>query len=172
MLFMKSFINKFVLFLSLQCCILFSGITTINIYSDQKDNIYYVEEDITITAEFGNPSAVKYVRWQKNETNTNFSSIATTSPKYTGTRYENFKHLLMIRKCCESDTGSYSLLVTCIDDVDITSNSIDIKVVRGELHFQIFCYSKKSLFQLMHTNLMHYRIEKGNSHLENGDLNM
>lgn len=43
------------------------GITTIKIYSDQKDNRYYVDEDITITAEFGNPSAVKYVRWQKKK---------------------------------------------------------------------------------------------------------
>lgn len=157
-------------FLSLYCCILLLGITTINIYPNQKDNIYYVEEDITITAEFGNPSAVKHVRWQKNETNTDFSSIATTSPKYTGTRYENFKHLLMIRKCCESDTGLYSLLVTCIDDVDITSNSIDIKVVRGEFHFKIFYYSKKSLFQLIPYKSNALSSWKGNSHLQNGEL--
>lgn len=111
---------------------LFLGITTIEIFSDQKDHRYYVDEDITITAEFGNPSAVKYVKWQKNETPT---TIATTLSRYMGTRYENFKHLLMIRNCCDLDTGSYFLLVTCIDDVDITSNSIDIKVVIGELHF-------------------------------------
>lgn len=110
-------------------------ITTIKIYSDQKDNRYYVDEDITITAEFGNPSAVKYVRWQKKETPTTFRTIATTLSRYMGTRYENFKHLLMIRNCCGLDTGSYFLLVTCIDDVDITSNSIDIQVVRGELYF-------------------------------------
>lgn len=109
------------------------GITTIKIYSDQKDNRYNVDEDITITAEFGNPSAVKYVKWLKNETTT-FRTIATTLSRYIGTRYENFKHMLMIRNC-GLDTGSYFLLVTCIDDVDITSTSIDIQVVRGELHF-------------------------------------
>lgn len=50
------------------------GITTIKIYSDQKDNRYYVDEDITITAEFGNPSAVKYVRWQKKRNPYNFQN--------------------------------------------------------------------------------------------------
>lgn len=106
------------------------GITTIEIYSDQKDNRYNVDEDITITAEFGYPSAVKHVRWQKNETSTTFRTIPTTLSRYMGTRYENFKHLLMIRNCSDLDTGTYFLLVTCIDDVDITSNLIDIQVVR------------------------------------------
>lgn len=55
--------------------------------------------------------------------------------KYMGIRYENFKYLLMIRKCCELDIGLYFLLVICIDDVDIISNLIDIKVVRGEFYF-------------------------------------
>lgn len=126
--------KKYFQFLSLHCLMLLLGITTLKIYCDQKDNKYNVDEDITITAEFGNPSAVKYVKWQKNETTT-FRTIATTLSRYMGTRYENFKHLLMIRNCCGLDTGSYFLLVTCIDDVDITSNSIDIQVVRGELYF-------------------------------------
>lgn len=124
--------KKYFQFLSLHCLMLLLGITTLKIYCDQKDNKYNVDEDITITAEFGNPSAVKYVKWQKNETTT-FRTIATTLSRYIGTRYKNFKHM-MIRNCCDLDTGSYFLLVTCINDVDIT-NSIDIQVVRGELHF-------------------------------------
>lgn len=140
-----------------------SGITTINIYSDQKDNRYFVEEDITFTAEFGNPSAIANVRWQKNvatttavssfqlrrrenyrlelehfsatenvrlQNNENIIIDTSMSNKYKETRNNN-RSILVIRSCSESDTGSYSVLVTCKANVDIYSNSVDIKVVEG-----------------------------------------
>lgn len=141
------------------------GITTINIYSDQKDNRYYVEEDVTITAEFGNPSAIGKVRWQKKDTisvvsmrlrvdrtpyvemtrssatenvrrqnNENIIIDTSMSDKYKEKRKQN-RSMLVIKNCCESDTGSYSLLVTCKANVDIYSNSVDIKVVRGKHMF-------------------------------------
>lgn len=133
-------------------------ITTINIYSDQKDGRYYVEDDVTITAEFGNPSAIEQVRWQKKDAlmvsysqrsvNHTLSQLSATanneyiiidtsvSDKYMETRDEK-SSMLKIRNCCESDAGSYSLLVTCEANVDIYSNSIDIRVVTGKHIFSI-----------------------------------
>lgn len=150
-------------------CFFHLGITTINIYSDQKDNRYFVEEDITFTAEFGNPSAIANVRWQKNvatttavssfqlrrrenyrltvelehfsatenvrlQNNENIIIDTSMSNKYKETRNNN-RSILVIRSCSESDTGSYSVLVTCKANVDIYSNSVDIKVVEGKHMF-------------------------------------
>lgn len=109
----------------------FLEITSIEIYSDQKNNRYFIGEDVTITAKFGNPFAVLCVSWQFNA-NGSSSTINTSLPKYAGTRYENNKHLLIIGSCCQSDAGEYSLVATCKENVDICSAKLQLKVVEGK----------------------------------------
>lgn len=116
-------------------CIVFlnSEITTIKLNSDQKDGIYYVGEDALLEADFENPSAVLYFKWQK-EVVEKSNDIDTTSSKYTGStcRPGIRRPQLMIRRCCFSDAGTYILMVTC-KDVDIYSNEIHLKVKQGRI---------------------------------------
>lgn len=122
------------LYPSLHCFSFYSEITTIKIYSDQEDGIYYVGEDALLKADFENPSAVLYFKWQK-ETDERYHDIDTTSSKYTGStcRPAIGRPLLMIRKCGFSDAGTYILMISC-KDVDIYSNEIHLKVKQGKIY--------------------------------------
>lgn len=119
----------------LHCIVFFnSEITTIKINSDQEDGIYYVGEDALLKADFENPSAVLYFKWQK-ETDEKSHDIDMASSKYTGSscRPGIGRPLLVIRKCSFSDAGTYTLMVSC-KDVDIHSNEIHLKVKQGRIY--------------------------------------
>lgn len=119
---------------SLHLFFLNTEITTIKIYSDQEDGIYYVGEDAILKADFENPSAVLHFKWQK-ETDEKSHDIDMASSKYTRStcRPGIGRPLLMIRKCSFSDAGTYTLMVSC-KDVDIHSNEIHLQVKQGMIY--------------------------------------
>lgn len=126
-------------------CIVFlnSEITTIKINSDQEDGIYYVGEDALLKADFENPSAVLYFKWQK-ETDEKSHDIDMASSKYTGSscRPGIGRPILVIRKCSFSDAGTYTLMVSC-KDVDIHSNEIHLKVKQGRIYSYGYMYLQR-----------------------------
>lgn len=99
-------------------------VTTVKIYFSHEDP-YCFDEDVTIYAEFGNPLAVRDVTWLR-ETDTGSQDIDTTLPKFTST-----KSMLIIKKCCQSDIGTYTL-VARLNNVDIYSNKIQLNPVKGK----------------------------------------
>lgn len=105
-------------------------ITSFKIYSDQNDDRYYVGENAIIRAHIENRSAVKAMTWHWKKDGRS-TCIDTTKEKYLGTSCNTIHEpKLIIKNCCESDVGIYYLLVTC-KDVEICSNEIELKVVRG-----------------------------------------
>lgn len=112
-------------------------ITTIRIYSEHEDNIYYLGEDAILKAEFENPSSVLYVTWHKEENGIKHAiDTVNNNSKYKGTscRLNIEEQLLMIRKCDHSDAGTYTLVVSC-KGVDIYSNKLDLNIVEGRFFF-------------------------------------
>lgn len=110
-----------------------SDITTIRIYSEHEDNIYYLGEDAILKAEFENPSSVLYVTWHKEENGIKHAiDTVNNNSKYKGTscRLNIEEQLLMIRKCDHFDAGTYTLVVSC-KGVDIYSNKLDLDIVKG-----------------------------------------
>lgn len=110
-----------------------SDITTIKIYSDQKDGIYYVGEDVLLKAYFENPSSVLYFTWHKEKDGRKHAiDTEKYESKYKGStcRLAIEKPELMIRDCDNSDAGTYTLVVSC-KGVDIYSNELHLKVVTG-----------------------------------------
>lgn len=113
-------------------------ITTVKIYSDQEDGIYYVGEDAILKADLENPSAVHSFVWYKVRDRQKHAIDMITKSKHTGTVYiqdiENKKLILMISGCDSSDAGTYILKVVC-KDVDIDSNEIHLKTKQGRIYF-------------------------------------
>lgn len=111
-------------------------ITTIEIRCDQTDDKYFFDEDATILASFGNPSAVLSIEWVK-ETDSGDHTIDTTLQKYTGSTCSNEVEcpMLIIKRCNESDIGTYFLIVSCKRDLYIYSNKINLKVIKGKILF-------------------------------------
>lgn len=111
-------------------------ITAIKISSDQRDGNYFIGEDATILASFGNPSAVFRITWVK-KTERGDQTIDTMLPKYTGSTCSNEidKPMLTIKNCNESDIGTYFLMAHCNNAISIASNKIDLKVVKGKIIF-------------------------------------
>lgn len=119
----------------------FLAITSIEIYSDQTNDKYYVGEDVTITAKFNNPFQVLFVKWQFNG-NSLRNTIDTELPKYAETRYENNNHLLVIKNCCALDAGEYFLVATCRQEKDICSKNVGIcrdsvDICSNKLHLKV-----------------------------------
>lgn len=111
-----------------------SDITTVKIYFDQEDGIYYVGEDAILKADLENPSAVHSFVWYKVRDRQKNAIDMTTTTKHTGTVHikdiVNKKLILKIRGCDSSDAGTYILKVVC-KDVDIDSNEIHLKIKQG-----------------------------------------
>lgn len=70
--------------------------TRIKVKSDQENNKYYVNEDVTITAEISNGSNILCTTWQKLTMNESVS-LDTSLSKYIVTR-NNYKDTLTIKK--------------------------------------------------------------------------
>lgn len=114
----------------------FLEITNIEISCDQKDDNYFIGEDATILASFGNPSAVLQITWVK-KTERGYQTIDTMLPKHTGSTCSNEveKPMLTIKDCNKSDIGTYFLMARCNNDISIESNKIDLKIVEGKILF-------------------------------------
>lgn len=107
-----------------------SDITSVKIYSDQNDDRYYFGENAIIRAHIENLSAVKVMTWHWKKDGRS-TCIDTTKEKFLGTSCNPIDEpKLIINNCCESDVGIYYLLVAC-KDVEICSNEIKLKVVKG-----------------------------------------
>lgn len=105
-------------------------ITSVKIYSDQNDDRYYFGENAIIRAHIENLSAVKVMTWHWKKDGRS-TCIDTTKEKFLGTSCNPIDEpKLIINNCCESDVGIYYLLVAC-KDVEICSNEIKLKVVKG-----------------------------------------
>lgn len=113
--------------------LLTSEITTIKIYSDQEDGIYYVGEDAILKADLQNPSSAHFCTWHKEKDG---KKDAINTIKYKSKykevtrRYGIGELLLTITQCDSLDEGTYTLVVSC-KGVDICSNEIHLKVVTG-----------------------------------------
>lgn len=128
------------------------GITSVDMYSNQRNNKFYVGEDVTITAQYSNPFVVLYPTWQFNGSSNN---IDTKLRKYAGTRSENNKDLLIIRDCCELDAGEYSVVANCTPNIEICSEKLKIEVIKGKIstfisimriQLVLYCTPLKCLF--------------------------
>lgn len=107
-----------------------SDITSVKVYSDQNDDRYYFGENAIIRAHIENLSAVKVITWHWKKDGRS-TCIDTTKEKFLGTSCNPIDEpKLIINNCCESDVGIYYLLVAC-KDVEICSNEIKLKVVKG-----------------------------------------
>lgn len=113
-------------------------ITTVKIYFDQEDGIYYVGEDAILKADLENPSAVHFFVWFKVRDRQQNAIDMITTTKHTGTVHiqhiVNKKLILKIRGCDSSDAGTYILKVVC-KDVEIDSNEIHLKIKQGRVYF-------------------------------------
>lgn len=107
-------------------------ITKIEISWDQKDDNYFIGEDATILASFGNPSAVLRITWVK-KTERGDQTIGTMLPKHTGSTCSNKVEKLTIKDCNKSDIGTYFLMAHCNNAISIESNKIDLKIVEGKI---------------------------------------
>lgn len=85
-------------------------LVSMHIISTDKKDKFYVGEDATITAKFRSSLVLCRGVWQRN-TDSGSHDIDTRLPKYIETRNENGDHLLIIRNCNESDSGTYTLMV-------------------------------------------------------------
>ena len=102
---------------------------TIEIFSDQEDNTYFVGEDVIIKAELKNVSNILCVGWQ-TETPNGYQAIDISQSKYKGTKTTAEETSLYIRDCVDKET--YFLLAACDDGSEICSNKICLNVVKGE----------------------------------------
>lgn len=111
-----------------------SFVETIDIYiqPDQRNYRYYVGEDVIINVRIRNVSKVLCKTWQK-ESETGSNIIDTSLEKNIESKNENGEYILTIRNCTESDSGTYFILVACINDMDVQSNKIQLNVVKGIL---------------------------------------
>lgn len=108
--------------------------TRIKVKSDQENNKYYVNEDVTITAEISNGSNILCTTWQKLTMNESVS-LDTSLSKYIVTR-NNYKHTLTIKNCSELDQGAYFLLAACTYNLEVCSNTIQLDAIQGiDKHF-------------------------------------
>lgn len=111
-----------------------SFVETIDIYiqPDQRNYRYYVGEDVIINVRIRNVSKVLCKTWQK-ESETGSNIIDTSLEKNIESKNENGEYILTIRNCTESDSGTYFILVACINDMEVQSNKIQLNVVKGIL---------------------------------------
>lgn len=111
-----------------------SFVETIDIYiqPDQRNYRYYVGEDDIINVRIRNVSKVLCKTWQK-ESETGSNIIDTSLEKNIESKNENGEYILTIRNCTESDSGTYFILVACINDMEVQSNKIQLNVVKGIL---------------------------------------
>lgn len=120
-------VNTYVSGLLISC--LLGTKTRINIKSDQENNKYYLQEDVTITAKISNGSNILCTTWQKLTMNESVS-IDTSLPKYKVTR-NNHEHTLTIKNCSELDKGTYFLLAACTYNLEVCSNTIQLDAIQG-----------------------------------------
>lgn len=111
--------------------LLHSGKPGIKIFSNQKNNRFYIEEDVIIYANFENASAILSVTWQR-KTELGCRTLDTTLPKYNGSKFEFDEHFLMRRNCNESDRGTYFLLAACNGNIEVKSNMVFLDIVKGK----------------------------------------
>lgn len=126
---------------------------TVEIYSDQNDGIYYFGEDVTIKTKSRNPLAILCATWHRESENEIYT-IDTSLPKYTGKRDESNEYQLMIKNCDESDIGTYFLLLVCTDGLEMHSNRINLKILRGKFlcKYQYFYFRFKFEYFAFHSD--------------------
>lgn len=119
----------------------YTDIPRVSLSTDKKDNKFYVGEDAIITAKFISSLVVCKVVWQKStDDGSHVHDIDTRLPKYTETRNENGDHLLTIKNCDESDSGTYIPMLS-FEKFVFYSDEIVLKVEKGKNVFKISIYN-------------------------------
>lgn len=105
----------------------------IEIKSNKQNDRYHVGEDVTITANVRNPSAILCMTWQRGPDRNRSETINTALPKYMETQSKEDERQLEISDCRENDTGIYFILATCTNNIEeICSNTIYLEVLEGK----------------------------------------
>lgn len=131
-------VEYFLIIIYLLTCILFvcefiEKPPNLRIFTDHKDNKYYVDEDVIITAHLENPSSVSCIIWQ-TETPNGDRALHTNHElsKFNAKRNSISEATLLIKGCCETDKGPYFLLASCSDNTEVKSNKVFLNIIKGE----------------------------------------